>query len=102
MVCVPFIPKVSSEKTLVLKDKHTKSKKRMIIKGHKKVSIITIYVFLVPSTYAFFNKFGGLSTEEIGEVLLQMEEKRLNINDAARLINGTKHLRYVFSFSHLL
>ena len=74
----------------------------MIIKSHKKVSIITIYVFLVPLRLCLFNKFGGLSTEEIGEVLLKMEEKRVSIDEASSLISATKHLRYVFSFSHLL
>ena len=52
----------------------------------------------MPATYSFFNKFGGLMHNEIGEVLKEMEEKKLNIASSIRLIEDFKQMRYGFIY----
>jgi len=45
-MCSTFLTILSLEKELVLKEKHTKGKKKLIVKQHKKVCFVSVNSFL--------------------------------------------------------
>ena len=56
----------------------------------------------LPSSYTFFNKFGGLSDWEINEILTAMIAKNLDVKAGASLIDDMKHMRLTHIISSSL
>jgi len=60
------------------------------------------FTLLEPSTYSFFNKFGGLADNEIAEVLKDIEQNNLEIKAAQTLIDDAKGRRYFDFISFII
>ena len=71
--------------------KHSKTSKKLTVKSPAKVCCINE---ITSTTYAFFNKVGGLADWEVGELLQEILAQKLETKAAARRIEDYKQMRY--------
>jgi len=102
-MCSTFLTLLSLEGEMILKEKHTKSKKKIVVKTQKKVCFTSIYFFLASFNLYLLQQDGGINASRNQRDTATGGGENLSVDNGYRLVEDFKQMRYGFiSFLHSL